>query len=167
MNRKILIIFSLIILLSVPPAFAQRTGAPGGRNFPVSDSPCWTKAYLEARPEQMQALDELHRVFYKEIWSLRNQYFTEHYELRALLSSPKADAKMVLSKQNNLSTIQKKIDEVSMQYFLKARSVFTPEQLSILPPDCRLGFNYGQGMGWGRGIGPGKGYGKGRSNPIQ
>ena len=115
----------------------------------------------------MQALDELHRVFYKEIWSLRNQYFTEHYELRALLSSPKADAKMVLSKQNNLSTIQKKIDEVSMQYFLKARSVFTSEQLSILPPDCRLGFNYGQGMGWGRGIGPGKGYGKGRSNPIQ
>ena len=54
---------------------------------------------------------------------------------------------MILAKQNNLSALQKQIDEISIQYLLKARAIFTPEQLSNLPSGCNLGFNYGQGMG--------------------
>jgi hypothetical protein len=159
------IIFGLMIFFATCPAFGQQVGRRAGRSLPISDSPCWTKTYLETTPDQLQALDLLHRAFYKEALSFRNQYLTEYYELRGLLSGPKADAKMILSKQNSLSTMQKKIDEVSMQYFLKARPIFTPPQLSNLPPDCRLGFNYGLGMG--RGMGPGKGYGKGRYSPVQ
>ena len=62
---------------------------------------------------------------------------------------------MILEKQNQFSDIQKKMDEISIQYFLKARALFTPDQLSSLPSGCNLGFNYGQGMGWGRGMGQG------------
>ena len=60
---------------------------------------------------------------------------------------------MVLAKQNNLSAIQAKMGEISVQYFLKARALFTREQLSTLPSGCNLGFNYGSGMGWGWGMG--------------
>jgi Spy/CpxP family protein refolding chaperone len=154
MTQNISIICGLIFFLIASPALAQRKSIPEGRNFPLSESPCWTKTYLEATPEQLKALGESHRAFSQEISSLRNQFFMEGRELRALLSNPNPEAKMVLSRQNNLSTIQKKIDEVSMQYFLKARSIFTPEQMSKLPPECRLGFNYGLGMGWSRGMGP-------------
>jgi Spy/CpxP family protein refolding chaperone len=167
MNKKILIIFSLIILLSVPPAFAQRTGAPGGQNFPVSDSPCWTKPYLEATPEQLKTLENLHRSFYKEISDLRNQHMNLRYELRSLLDSSKPDRRMILEKQNQFSGIQKKMDEISIQYFLKARALFTPDQLSKLPSGCYLGFNYGSGMGWGRGMGQGRGYGRGKYNSVR
>lgn len=167
MNKKFLIIFSLIILLSVPPAFAQRTGAPGGRNFPLSDTPCWTKPYLEVTPEQIAGLEQLHRLFSREILNLRTQYIKGRDELRSLLSGPKPDAQLVLTKQNRLSALQKQMDEISIQYLLKARAIFTPEQLSNLPSGCNLGFNYGSGMGWGRVMGPGKGYGKGRYNPVR
>jgi hypothetical protein len=153
MIKRIFAIFGLIVFLAISPALAQWKSVPRERNFPLSESPCWTKPYLETTPEQLQVLGESHRAFFKEILLLRDRYRMESYELRTLLSSPNPETKMVLSRQNNLSTIQKKIDEVSMQYFLKARSTFTPEQLSKLPPDCRLGFNYGLGMGMGRRVG--------------
>jgi Spy/CpxP family protein refolding chaperone len=167
MNKKIFTIFSLIILLSIPPAFAQQSETYGRRNFPVSDSPCWTKPYLEATPEQLKKLENLHRSFYKEVSGWRNHYMNLHYEIRSLLDSPKPDRGMILEKQDRLSNMQKKIDEISIQYYLKTRALFTPDQLTRLPSGCNLGFNYGSGMGWGRGMGPGKGYGKGRYNPVR
>jgi hypothetical protein len=154
MNKKIfIIIFGFIILFAASPLFGQWTGTPGRRNVPVSESPCWTKPYMDVTPEQLKALEDLHRSFYKDILALRKKFITERDELSCLLSSPKIDAKLVLSKQNSLSAIQMKIDEISIQYLLKARALFAPEQLSNLPSGCNLGFNYGSGMGWGRGRG--------------
>lgn len=157
--RKIIFIFAgFLVLFLASSGFAQRSEPYGRRNFPVSDSPCWTKPYLEATPEQLRGLENLQQSFYQEILALRNQQITMRYELRALLDHPKPDAKMILEKQNQFSGIQKKMDEISIQYFLKARALFTPDQLSKLPSGCYLGFNYGSGMGWGRGMGRGKRY---------
>lgn len=147
------IIFGLMIFFATLPAFGQQGGSRGGRNSPISDSPCWTKPYLGATPEQVEALADLHRAFYKELLPLRNQYMTERHELRSMLANPKPNSKMVMARQSGLSAVQKKMDEISIQYLLKARAIFTPEQLSNLPSSCNLGFNYGSGMGWGRGMG--------------
>ncbi len=153
MNKHIFAICGLIVFWAVSPAFAQWTGTPGRRNAPVSESPCWMNPDLRMTPEQLRSLDSLHRSFYREQLELRNQYITEHYELRSLLDNPKTEAKLALAKQNDLSATQKKMDEISIQYFLKARAVFSPEQISKLPPGCNLGFNYGPGKGRGRGMG--------------
>jgi len=74
------------------------------------------------------------------------------YELHALLDHSKPDTRMILERQNQFSDIQKKMDEISIQHLLKARALFTPDQLSRLPAGCNLGFNYGLGMGWGQGM---------------
>ena len=158
MRKIIFIIAGFLVLLFASPVFAQRGEAYGRRNFPVSDSPCWTKTYLGATPEQLKSLENLQRSFYKEISDLRNQHMNLRYELRSLLDSPNPDRKMILEKQNQFSGIQKKMDEISIHYFLKARALFTPDQLSRLPSGCALGVNYGEGMGWGRGMGRGKKY---------
>ncbi len=155
MIKNIFLICGLIVFCTASPVLAQWGGTAGRRNSPVSDSPCWTKAYLEATPEQLQSLGELQRSFYKDISSLRNQYLNQRYELQSLLDSSEPDTRVILEKQRRFSDLQKKIDEISLQYFLKARGFFTTDQLSRLPPGCGLGFNYGQGMGWGRRWGQG------------
>ncbi len=151
MIKNILLTCSVIVFIAASPAFAQWGGAPGRRNSPVSDSPCWTKAYLEATPEQLGALQNLQRSFYKEISALKNTSMNKGYEIGSLLESQNPDAKMILEKQRQISDLKKNMDELSIQYLLKARALFTPEQLLRLPSRCNLGFNYGQGAGWGQG----------------
>lgn len=158
MIKNICIIFGLIVFLAASPALAQWKATPGGRNFPLSDSPCWTKPYLEATPEQLKSLENLQRSYYKEFSVLRNQQINLRYKLRSFMDHTKPDARMILEIQNQFSGIQEKLDKISIQYFLKAKALFTPDQLSSLPSGCSLGFNYGQGMGWGQMKGRGKRY---------
>ena len=153
MRKIIFIIAGFLVLFFASSGFAQRGESYGRRNFPLSDPPCWTKAYLEATPEQLKSLENLQRSFYKEISGLRNQHMNLSYELYGLLDKPKPDAKMILEKQNQVSGIQKRMDEISIQYLLKTRGLFTQDQFSRLPSGCNLGFNYGAGTGWGRGMG--------------
>jgi len=158
MKKIIFIMTGLLVLFFASSGFAQRGEPYGRRNSPISDSPCWTKPYLEATPEQLKSLENVQRSFYKELSALRNRYINLRYELHSLLDNPKPDARMILEKQNQFSDLQKKMDEISIQYLLKARGLFTKDQLSRLPSGCNLGFNYGQGMGWGRGGGQRRGY---------
>jgi len=152
MKKIIFIMAGFLVLFFASSGFAQRGESYGRRNFPASDTPCWTKAYLEATPEQVKSLENLQRSFYKEISSLRNRYINLRYELHSLLDHSKPDTRMILEKQNQFSEIQKKMGEISIQHLLRARALFTPDQLSRLPSGCNLGFNYGQGMGWGQGM---------------
>jgi len=89
-----------LVLFFASSGFAQGGETYRRRNFPISDSPCWTREYLEATPEQLKSLENLQRSFYKEISALRNQYINLHYELRSLLDHSKPDARMILQKQN-------------------------------------------------------------------
>lgn len=141
------------------PGFAQQSEPYGRRNFPVSDSPCWTKSYLEATPEQLKGLEGLQKSYFQEVLSLRKRQMDLRYELRALMEHPDPDTKRVVAKQNDLSAIQKQMDEVSVRYYLKGRGLFTVEQLSRMPSGCQLGFSYGPGRGGGpsRGRGWNKG----------
>ncbi|MGB9700082.1 MAG: Spy/CpxP family protein refolding chaperone [Thermodesulfobacteriota bacterium] len=132
----------------------QRGGNYGRGSLSNFQNPCWTKSYFHATPEQLRSLENLQRAFYKEITPIRSQYFNLYYELRARLDYPQPDAKMILEKQREIAELQKKIDEISIQYFLKARNLFSPEQLVNLPSGCNLGFTIGQGMGWGRRTAP-------------
>ena len=151
---------SRIVGVLLVTAFLSVAWGPGygKRNFSVSDSPCWTKPYLEATPEQLNDLENLQRSFYKENSGLRNRHIKLHYELRSLLDYTKPDARLILEKQKQLSGIQRNMDEVSIRYLLRARALFAPDQLSRLPSGCNLGFNSGQGTGRGQRRGGGGRY---------
>ncbi|OGP46449.1 MAG: hypothetical protein A3K30_00295 [Deltaproteobacteria bacterium RBG_13_51_10] len=151
MIKKTLIIF-VFFFLAVSPVFAQWGGGSGRQRSLKSDTPCWTKPYLQITPGQLKSLENLHRSFYGEMAGLRSQQNQLHYDLRALMDHARPDEKMILAKQNSYSALQKQMDELSIRYLLKARAIFTPGQFSNLPSGCNLGFNYGQGMGWGQGM---------------
>jgi hypothetical protein len=161
-KTKILIVFILILILGASSLFAQSRGGQGGRIMRSADSACWKNPRFGATDEQLKALEELHRSDIVSLGQYRNQYIVEHYELRSLLSSPTPDSKFVIDKQNQVSSIQKKIDEISLQYLLKARQIFSPEQISLLPNSCGLGFTFGKGMRQSRSWGLGMRWGRGR-----
>lgn len=149
-KRIILILTGFLLLFFSSSGYPQGGEGYARRNLPISVSPCWTKPYLEATWEQLKALEGLQRSFYQEISVLRNQYINLHYELRARMEHPQADVRAILEKQRQFSDLQKKMDEISIQYLLKARAIFTPEQLNKLTSGCNLGFNYGRGTVWDR-----------------
>jgi hypothetical protein len=162
MKTKILIIFILILILGASSLFAQSRGGRGGRIMRSADSPCWKNPRFGATGEQLKALEELHRSYIVSLKQYQSQYIVEHYELRSLLSSPTPDSKLVIDKQNQVSSIRKKIDEISLQYLLKARQIFSLEQISLLPYNCGLGFTYGKETGQTRSWGQGMRWGRGR-----
>jgi Spy/CpxP family protein refolding chaperone len=163
MKKKIIligIIFQFIALLIACPLFAQSKDSPSWRNIRPADSPCWKTPDFGATEEQIKSLEMLLRSYISEIRRIRNQYMNEYFELRLFLSNLNVDTKTVVDKQNRLSSLQTKMNEISLRYFLKAREIFTPEQISRLPYDCWFGFTYGSGTGWGWRRGQGKGWGK-------
>ena len=162
MKPNILICLILILILAASPLFAQSRGGQAWRGMRPADSACWKNPEFGATEEQLKSLEQVHRSYLREIGRYRDQYVGQSYELRALLSNPKAEPHRIMDKQNSLSGLQKKIDEISLQHFLKAREIFTEDQISRLPSGCSLGFTYGAGMGldWRRG--QGRGWGRGR-----
>jgi len=162
MKSNIFIGLIFILILAASPLFAQSRGGQAWRGMRPPDSACWSDPKFGATREQLQSLEELHRSYLREIGRYRDQYVGESHELRALLSNPKAEPHRVMDKQNSLSGLQKKIDEISLQHFLKARQIFTEDQVSRLPSGCSLGFTYGAGTGgdWRRG--QGRGWGRNR-----
>jgi hypothetical protein len=162
MKSNIFIGLIFILILAVSPLFAQSRGGQAWRGMRTADAPCWKNPEFGATKEQLKSLEQGHRSYLREIGRYRDQYVGESYELRALLSNPKAEPHRVMDKQSNLSALQKKIDEISLQHFLKAREIFTEDQISRLPSGCSLGFTYGAGTGgdWRRG--QGRGWGRNR-----
>jgi hypothetical protein len=162
MRANIFIGVILILILAASPLFAQSRGGQAWRGMRPPDSACWKKPELEVTQEQLKSLEEVHRSYLREIGRYRDRYIGESYELRALLSNPKAEPQWVMNKQNSLSDLERKIDEISIQHFLKAREIFTEEQIGRLPPGCSLGFSYRPGMDWDWRRGQGRGWGRGR-----
>jgi len=148
MKPEIVIGLTLILILSASPLFAQSRGGQAWPGMRSTNSGCWKNPEFGATEEQLKSLERVHRSYLREIGKYRDQFVGETYELRALLSDPKADPHRVMDKQKILSGVQKKIDEISLQHFLKAREIFTQGQILKLPPGCSLGFRYRPGMDW-------------------
>ena len=77
------------------------------------------------------------------------------------MAQPSANAATISAKQQEIFALQQKTQEKSLAYQTNARNIMTPQQLSMLPPGCGLGFAAGSGYGSGFGSGYGQGYGAG------
>jgi len=107
--------------------------------------------------EQLIALKNLQDSFYAESIPLRRDLMISNFEFRQLVSDPKMDPKILLDRQKKILELQLKLEHLSLSYQMKARSIFTNEQLDRLPWDCMLGMETGFGIKFGIGRGPRRG----------
>ncbi len=153
-------VFFLITLFNFPyskaeePLYVQYRpsfGSAVGRNCSKSLSSLLTT-------EQLKALRDLQNSFYAETAPIRRNLMISNVEFRELVSDPRIDPKIILDRQSRILELQSKLERLSLYYQIKARSIFTNEQLDQLPSDCMLGMGTEFGINVGVGRGPRKGY---------
>jgi Spy/CpxP family protein refolding chaperone len=156
-GRNILIVTLLLTAFSVQPLEAQRT-------FPLQNKASlkteghgafWQSPSIGLTETQGKELETLQQAFIAEAMPLRRELMSLRFELRHLIRDRNVPSKTLLERQRKISELQGKLESLSLSYQIKARSIFTKEQLEQLPQDCSLGMEAGFGM-W-MGIGTGKG----------
>ena len=160
-QQKLFITFilSLLALFAIRSSEAQKP-------FPKLNTPnlrmdsqgtCWESSSLALTEAQKEALEPLRRSYMAETMPIRTELLALRIELRHLLSDPNVQSKLLFDRQKKISELQAKLDDLSLSYQIKARSILTKEQLEQLPPDFSMGMGTGFGMDIGIGRGPRKG----------
>lgn len=159
LSRKIafILILFLFAILSAQPSEAQRTISwQSNPSFKKeSGGTFWQSPSFGLTEAQGKELERLQQAFIAETMPLRRELMSLRFELRHLIRDQNIPSKTLLERQRKISELQGKLENLSLSYQIKARSIFTKEQLEQLPQDCSLGMETGFGM-W-MGIGTGKG----------
>ncbi len=93
--------------------------------------------------EQAKTLERLRCTFIAEAIPIRTELFSLRIDLRQLLSVPNVRPQILFDQQRKISALQAKLEELSLSYQVKAREVFTKEQLERLPE----GWAFEMGLG--------------------
>jgi hypothetical protein len=152
------IIFLVLFIFGVPPLEAQPPFYLQNRPMLRSDDQgaCWQSSPLGLNEHQIKALENLQHAFMAEAMPLKRELMSLRFELPYLIRDQNVRPKILLDRQKKISELQAKLDDLSLSYQIKARSIFTKEQLEQLPPDFSMGMELGSGMGIGTGKGPRK-----------
>ena len=159
-----IILFELLLFLSatlsVQPLEAQQSFSKQDKPILRNDS---QKTYSSQSPdlvltkEQAKDLEVLQHAYMAEAMPVRRELLSLRIELRHSIQNPKVQSKTLLDLQKKISELQAKLDDLSLSYQIKARSILTKEQLEQLPPVFSMGMGTGFGMDIGIGRGPRKG----------
>jgi len=133
------------VLVNIKVSEAQRTFPSNTKSNLRMDSqgPCWESSSLALTEAQKKALETLRRAYMAEAIPIRMGLFALKIELRHLLSDPNVQPQILFDQQRKISALQAKLEELSLSYQVKARSVFTKEQLERLPQ----GWAFEMGLG--------------------
>jgi len=161
------IVTALLVTASLALAWGPNYGRGAGFAAPTAYGCLYTPNF-NLTAEQSGKLTGLQQQFLNETLPVRNEMATKALELRTMMAQPGGDAAKISAKQQEIFTLQQKIQEKSLAYQTNARNALTPQQLSMLPPGCGLGFAAGSGYGagfsgYGRGMGFSSGFGGGYS----
>jgi hypothetical protein len=135
-----------LILVNVKVSEAQET-------FPLNTKPnlrmdsqgtCWESSSFALTETQKKSLETLRRAYMAEAIPIRTGLFTLKIELRHLLVDPNVQPQILFDQQRKISALQTKLEELSLSYQIKARSIFTKEQLERLPQ----GWAFEMGLGY-------------------
>jgi hypothetical protein len=147
--RNILIVTLLLTVFSVQPLEAQRTipwqSKPSFKK--ESGGAFWQSPSFGLTEAQGKELESLQQAFIAKAMPLRRELMSLRFELRYLIRDQNVPSKTLLERQRKISELQGKLEALSLSYQIKARSIFTKEQLEQLPEDCSLGIEPGFGMG--------------------
>jgi hypothetical protein len=139
---------------------AQPPFIPPGKPFPQipMKGACRKDASITFTEEQTKKLENIERAFLEEAKPLLSELRDLRLELRFAVSDPQVQSQVLLDKQRRMSSIQAKLENLRFSYLIKARTIFTKEQLERMPSDCPLKVGTGYGIGRGLERGPGKGW---------
>ena len=142
----IMLILSLFALFAIQMSEAQERSPKLDRpNLRMnSQGTCWESSSFALTEAQKKALESLHRAYMAEAIPIRTGLFALKIELRHLLSDPNVQPQMLFDQQRKISALQAKLEELSLSYQVKARSIFTKEQLERLPQ----GWAFEMGLGY-------------------
>jgi hypothetical protein len=108
--------------------------------------------------EQTKELESLQRSFLVEVKPLWAELRNVRLEMPNPVSDSQIQPQVLFEKQMKMSTIQAKLENMRFAYLIKARAIFTKEQMERFPPDCPLKMELGywdrKGMGKGLQKGP-------------
>ncbi len=108
--------------------------------------------------EQSKTVKDLQKTFYIEAAPIRRDLISSNIDFRQYVLNTKIDPNVLLDRQKKILELQSKLEHLSLFYQLKARSIFTNEQLDQLPWDCMLGMGTEFGINVGIGRGSRRGY---------
>jgi len=147
------LILSIFTLLCVRPLKAQPRFHPQDKPMMGMDghSAYWKSSDLGLTEGQKEILKSLQRAYASEAFPLRMELMSLRLDLRHLIRDPNVQSKILLDRQKKISELQAKLDDLTLSYQIKARSIFTKEQLEQLPPDFSMGTQFGSGMSPGKG----------------
>jgi len=138
---------------------AQQPKVPPGS--PLLQAPakgvCRKDPSITFSEQQTKELETLQRAYLTETKPLWSELRALRLEMRYAVSDPQVQPRVLLDKQRKISSIQAKLENLRFSYLIRARTIFTKEQLERMPPDCPLKMGTGYGMGRGLERGPRKG----------
>jgi hypothetical protein len=134
LSLKVTILITLI-LINIKVSEAQRTFPSNTKPNLRTDSQgtCWESPTFALTEAQKKTLEILRRAYMAEAIPIRTSLFALKIELRHLLLDPNVQPQILFEQQRKISALQAKLEELSLSYQLKARSIFTKEQLERLP----------------------------------
>ena len=111
-------------------------------------------AALDLTEEQTKTLETLRRTYMAEAMPIRTELLALKIALRSICRTRMSNHKFLFDHQRKISALQARLEELSLSYQVKARSVFTKEQWERLPQDWLLGMDTGYETRMGVGRGP-------------
>jgi hypothetical protein len=149
------LILFLFTVLNVQPLKAQQPFPKQNKPILKTDGQSTDRQsfFPGLTEEQAKAIENLQRTYAAEAFPVRMELMCLRLELRHLIRDPKVQARILFDHQRKISALQSRLEELSLSYQVKAKSVFTKEQWGRLPQDWLLGMDteYEPGMGVGRG----------------
>ena len=130
-----MLILSLLALFAIKMSVAQERSPKLDKPRLRMDSQgtCWESSSFALTGEQKKTLETLRRAYMAEAIPIRTGLFALKIDLRHLLSDPNIQPQILFDQQRKISALQAKLEELSLSYQVKARSIFTKEQLERLP----------------------------------
>lgn len=145
MKKLILLALAVAILIHSSLALAGPRGWGHGM-APGHGSSAYGIANLKLTEEQSAKLQTLREDYLKEVTPLHNRMISLRSELRLLWSDAGPDREKITARQNEISELQRRIDEKATQHRLEMQELLTPEQRSRMIGSGPMG-------GWDRGPG--------------
>jgi hypothetical protein len=88
---------------------------------------------LDLTEEQAKTLEKLRHTYMAEAIPIRTGLLALKIALRYLLTDPNVRPQILFDHQRKISALQARLEELSLSYQVKARSIFRKEQLERLP----------------------------------
>jgi Spy/CpxP family protein refolding chaperone len=95
-------------------------------------------SFFTLTENQKKVLEILHRTYTAEAMPIRKELLVLRIELRHLLSDPDVQPQILFDQQRKISTLQARLEELSLSYQVKAKSILTKEQLERFPQDWAI-----------------------------